>query len=35
MREKFMAVEPVNLTLYLTINDNHQLHAPQFLFDLV
>jgi len=34
LTQAYMAVEPVNLTLYLTIDDNHQLQAPQFLFDL-
>lgn len=34
LTQEYMAVEPVNLTLYLTIDDNHQLQAPQFLFDL-
>ena len=34
LTQQYMAVEPVNLTLYLTIDDNHQLQAPQFLFDL-
>jgi len=34
LRQTYMAVEPVNLTLYLTIDDNHQLKVPQFLFRL-
>ena len=34
LRQTYMAVEPVSLTLYLTIDDNHQLKVPQFLFRL-